>query len=149
MRWFIALILLCLPLQGADLEVDSSPENAPRVLDGDTVEVWVIHRFHLDKTTKSYVLRRFTVRFDAFDASETRRIMKDGKRVTDQEVERGIMAKAQLQAFITNQQLRLKTDYRSAAYGRIVGTLFMKNRTTGEWQNVTDMMKAAGHERKK
>ena len=144
-RLLLALFLLAGSLSAGAAEIRT---DEIRVMDGDTVEAWLVTRAMPDPYTEMIHRHKVKIRFLELDTWETRRIWRDGVKVTEAEVVKGKAAKAYLSKLLKGHAIRVMTDHKYDGRGRLLGTLwrFKENK----WQNITTLMKKAGkHERPK
>jgi endonuclease YncB( thermonuclease family) len=113
-----------------------SVSEVVRVVDGDTVELMVDYGF------KEFGLKTF--RIMNLDTYETRKIKRNGIRVTDAEVQLGYSAKNYAQDIFNTKTIDIIQTVKDKA---IIGNRYLADIFFTDGTNFTMLMKAAGFDR--
>jgi endonuclease YncB( thermonuclease family) len=104
-----------------------------RVVDGDTIEATVVTR-HKPRPERTII------------DEEVRMIRFTDLNTAERHTQAGKDATSDLKGFIESRLLRLKTEWQTGKFGRLLGTLWRYDRPTGKWQSVAVLMREAGHD---
>lgn len=116
--------------------------SVSNVHDGDTFTCTVSLDFDLAIINKP-------VRMYGFDAWELTRTRTTVGTITEAEIEKGKLAKKALQEILSKGTVYIEPKEGGFdKYGRILGVVYVKEKTTGKMINVGDEMIRLGHQRK-
>ena len=147
--FWAVFLMMCGCLQGAEYAAE-----LVRVMDGDTALIKTVNKATPEPDLEVITKRTRILRFHAYDAPETKRVWravpgKPGKKakVSPEEVVRGKLASVALNNLLRGRVLKVRITKLVAAYGRTEGTLYRWNPKAEAWENVTELMRRAGHVR--